>query len=223
MLTVHHLDHSRSSRILWMLEELHVPYRIVRYTRQKSLLAPASLKRVHPLGKAPVLEDNGQVMAESGAILEYLQETYDVDGRLRPAAGDERQACRFWLHYAEGSLMPPLLIALALTRLGRAPAPWLLRPVGRALGAGVRRGWLNGQLKTHAMFINNHLSTNPYFAGCDFSIADIQMSYTIAALLARGGHNELAHVRGWWRRIQLRPACQRAIQQGGPFDIPVQA
>lgn len=220
MLTVHHLDHSRSSRIIWMLEELHVPYEITHYPREKTLLAPEALKRVHPLGKAPVLEDDARVIAESGAILEYLQETYDADGHLRPEPGEARQACRFWLHYAEGSLMPPLLISLVLSRLGKAPVPWLLRPVGRALGAGVQRGWLNGQLATHTSFINHHLSIHPYFAGDTFSIADIQMSYPIAALLARTPASELVHVRDWWRRMQQRPAYQQAVSQGGPFDVP---
>lgn len=220
MLTVHHLDHSRSSRIIWMLEELRVPYEIVHYSREKTLLAPEVLKRVHPLGKAPVLEDDGRVIAESGAILEYLQETYDADDSLRPQAGEARQECRFWLHYAEGSLMPPLLVALVLSRLGQSPVPWLLRPVGRALGAGVQRGWLNGQLATHSAFIDRHLSTHPYFAGDTFSIADIQMSYPIAALLSRTEGTALAHVRDWWRRMQQRTAYQHAVAQGGPFDVP---
>ncbi len=220
MLTVHHLDHSRSSRIIWMLEELHVPYEIVHYQREKTLLAPPALKRIHPLGKAPVLVDDGQVIAESGAILEYLQETYDADDHLRPQAGESRQQCRFWLHYAEGSLMPPLLISLILSRLGKAPVPWLLRPVGRALGSGVQRGWLNGQLATHTAFINDHLSTHAYFAADGFSIADIQMSYPIAALLSRTKQGELVHVRNWWRRVQQRPAYQQAVAQGGPFDVP---
>lgn len=220
MLTVHHLENSRSSRIIWMLEELHIPYEIAHYSREKTLLAPETLKRVHPLGKAPVLVDDGLTLAESGAILEYLQETYDADDRLRPQSGQARQECRFWLHYAEGSLMPPLLIALVLSRLSGPPVPWLLRPVGRALGAGVQRGWLNGQIATHTTFINNHLATHQYFAGDTFSIADIQMSYPIAALLSRTREGELAHVRGWWRRVQQRPAYQRAVAQGGPFDVP---
>lgn len=223
MLTVHHLDHSRSSRIIWMLEELHVPYEIVHYQREKTLLAPPALKRIHPLGKAPVLVDDGQVIAESGAILEYLQETYDADDHLRPQTGEARQQCRFWLHYAEGSLMPPLLIALVLSRLGKSPVPWLLRPVGRALGAGVQRGWLNGQLATHTAFINDHLSSQAYFAADTFSIADIQMSYPIAALLSRTKQGELVHIRDWWRRVQQRPAYQQAVAQGGPFDVPADA
>ncbi len=123
MLTVHHLNQSRSQRILWALEELALPYQIVRYQREKTMLAPPALKKVHPLGKSPVIEDNGMVIAESGAILEYLQETYDSIGRFKPADAQGKQHYRFWLHYAEGSLMPLLLMRLLFTSLGKPPVP----------------------------------------------------------------------------------------------------
>lgn len=220
MLIVHHLNNSRSQRVLWALEELGLPHELVRYERQPNMLAPAALKKVHPLGKSPVIEDNGLILAESGAILEYLEENYDPDNRLRPQTPGEKLACRFWLHYAEGSLMPLLMIKLVLTQLGKAPVPWLLRPVGKALGLGVQKGWLNKQLVTHADFIESHLAQSPWFAGEHLSIADIQMSYPIMALLARGGLRDLEHTQAWFQRVQNRPAYQRALEQGGPVDIP---
>lgn len=136
MLTVHHLNQSRSHRVLWALEELGLTYEIVRYQREKSMLAPDSLKKVHPLGKSPVLEDNGLVLAESGAILEYLQETYDSASRFKPLDTTHKVQYRFWLHYAEGSLMPLLLMKLVFNSLGKPPVPFGLRTLGKALGQG---------------------------------------------------------------------------------------
>lgn len=139
MLTVHHLNQSRSHRVLWALEELGLTYEIVRYQREKSMLAPDSLKKVHPLGKSPVLEDNGLVLAESGAILEYLQETYDSASRFKPLDPAHKVQYRFWLHYAEGSLMPLLLMKLVFNSLGKPPVPFGLRTLGKALGQGVQK------------------------------------------------------------------------------------
>lgn len=220
MLIVHHLNNSRSQRILWMLEELQVPYQIVRYQRESTMLAPESLKAVHPLGKSPVVEDNGNILAESGAIIEYLQETYDPESRLKPISNEEKLRYRFWLHYAEGSLMPLLMMKLVFGRLGKAPVPWLLRPVGNLLGQGVQKAYLNKQISTHARYLDDSLQKNPWFAGQTFSAADIQMSFPVVALLARGGINDLPNLQNWFNKVQQRPAWQRAIQQGGPFDIP---
>lgn len=220
MLIVHHLNNSRSQRILWMLEELQVPYQIVRYQREPTMLAPALLKTVHPLGKSPVVEDNGNILAESGAIIEYLQETYDPESRLKPISNEEKLRYRFWLHYAEGSLMPLLMMKLVFGRLGKAPVPWLLRPVGNLLGQGVQKAYLNKQISTHARYLEDSLQKNPWFAGQSFSAADIQMSFPVVALLARGGNNDLPNLQNWFNKVQQRPAWQRAIQQGGPFDIP---
>lgn len=220
MIIVHHLNNSRSQRVLWMLEELELPYQIVRYQREPTMLAPESLKKVHPLGKSPVVEDNGHTLVESGAIIEYLQETYDPESRLKPIGAQDKLQYRFWLHYAEGSLMPLLMMKLVFGSLGKAPVPWLLRPVGSALGKGVQKAWLNKQLVTHARFIENHLATSPWFAGQAFSAADIQMSFPVLALLARGGLNDLPNLQAWLKNAQMRPAWQRAITQGGPFDLP---
>lgn len=219
MITVHHLNNSRSQRVLWMLEELELPWQIVRYQREPTMLAPEALKKVHPLGKSPVIEDNGRILAESGAIIEYLQETYDSESRLKPLVMEDKLQYHFWLHYAEGSLMPLLMIKLVLSRLGKAPVPWLLRPVGNALGQGVAKAYLNKQIATHARFIEAHLTHSPWFAGKAFSAADIQMIFPVIALVSRGGIHNLPHLQAWLKNAQLRPTWQRAIQQGGPFEI----
>lgn len=220
MITVHHLNNSRSQRVLWMLEELELPYQIVRYQREPTLLAPESLKKVHALGKSPVVEDSGNVIAESAAIIEYLQETYDTGSRLKPVTAQDKLEYRFWLHYAEGSLMPLLLMKLVFGSLGKSPVPWLLRPVGNLLGQGVQKAYLNKQILTHARFIEDHLGKTPWFAGQAFSAADIQMIFPAIALLARGGIKDLPNLEAWMKKAQMRPAWQKAIQQGGPFELP---
>lgn len=220
MITVHHLNQSRSQRVLWALEELGLPYQIVRYQREKTMLAPDSLKKIHPLGKSPVLDDDGTVIAESGAILEYLQETYDPDGILKPDDAALRLQYRFWLHYAEGSLMPLLLMKLVFSSLGKPPVPIGFRTLGKALGQGVQKAYLNKQIETHARYVESQLAIQPWFAGESLSMADIQMSYPVFALLARGGVDDLPNLISWKKRVEMRPAWQRAIQQGGPFDLP---
>ena len=220
MLKVHHLNQSRSQRILWALEELGLPYQLIHYQREKNMLAPASLKKVHPLGKSPVLEDDDLIIAESGAILEYLQETYDTNSQLKPQEREVRQQYRFWLHYAEGSLMPLLLMKLVFTSLGKPPVPFGVRTIGKMLGQGIQKAWLNKQIETHARFIEPQLAVKPWFAGEQLSMADIQMSFPIFALLSRGGITDLPHTQSWKKRVEMRPAWQRAIEQGGPVDLP---
>lgn len=220
MLKVHHLNKSRSQRVLWALEELGVPYELVRYQREKNMLAPEALKKVHPLGKSPVLEDNGRIIAESGAILEYLQENYDPQGTLKPTDADQRLRYRFWLHYAEGSLMPPLLMKLVFSSLGKPPVPLGFRTLGKALGQGVQKGYLNKQIETHARYIEAELGSQPWFTGGTPSMADIQMSFPVFALLARGGVDHLPNLQAWKKRVEQRPAWQRAIEKGGPFELP---
>lgn len=220
MLTVHHLNQSRSQRVIWALEELSLSYEIVHYQREKNMLAPASLKKVHPLGKSPVVEDNGLILAESGAILEYLQETYDTESRFKPLDPAHKVQYRFWLHYAEGSLMPLLLMKLIFASLGKPPIPFGLRALGSVLGQGVQKAWLNRQLETHARYIESHLAENSWFAGDALSMADIQMSFPIFALLARGGIENLPHIQAWKEKIEMRPGWQRTLEQGGPFSIP---
>ena len=219
MITVHHLNNSRSQRVLWMLEELEVPYQIKRYQRESTMLAPEALKKVHPLGKSPVITDENRVIAESGAILEYLAERYDAENRLKLNDEDERLQARYWLHYAEGSLMPLLVMKLIFSRMGKPPVPWLLRPIGNAFGKGVQKGYLDKQLATHREFIEQHLSNNAWFAGDRFSIADVQMSFPIQALTARGGAANSPAIQAWLAKVQSRAAWQRALQQGGEVKL----
>ncbi|MGV8926707.1 MAG: glutathione S-transferase family protein [Ewingella sp.] len=220
MITVHHLNNSRSQRILWMLEELEIPYQIQRYQRdEKTMLAPDSLKKVHPLGKSPILVDNDLTLAESGAIIEYLQEAYDAQGNLKPTDHFARQAYRYWLHYAEGSLMPILVMKLIFGRLGKPPMPWLIRPIAGAIGKGVQQNYLDKQLVTHGAYLEKHLADSTWFAGSDFSAADIQMSFPIEAMVSRGGLDKYPHVSRWLSTIQARPAYQKALEQGGPYHI----
>src|SRR5471032_3711373 len=220
MITVHHLNNSRSQRILWMLEELEVPYQIQRYQRdEKTMLAPEALKKVHPLGKSPVLVDNDLTLAESGAIIEYLQETYDAQGNLKPTDHFARQQFRYWMHYAEGSLMPILVMKLIFGRLGKPPMPWLIRPIAGAIGQGVQKNYIDKQLVTHMDYLEQHLATHPYFAGYQFSAADIQMSFPVEAISARAGLGKYPHLNAWLSNVTARPAYQKALETGGPFTI----
>ncbi|POU70764.1 glutathione S-transferase [Leclercia sp. LSNIH6] len=220
MIKVHHLNQSRSQRVLWALEELSLPYQIVRYQRDKTMMAPATLRKIHPLGKSPVLEDNGLILAESGAILEYLQETYDPGSQMKPQDRALKLQYRFWLHYAEGSLMPLLLMKLVFASLGKPPVPFGLRTLGKVLGQGVEKAYLNRQLETHARFLDSSLEKHRWFAGDHLSMADVQMSFPVFALLERGGIDNLSRLQSWKKNVEMRPAWQRAIQQGGPFEIP---
>lgn len=220
MITIHHLDNSRSQRILWMLEELGVPYDIELYQRDKgNLLAPESLKKVHPLGKSPVLVDDGLTLAESGAIIEYLQETYDLEGKFKPTEHVARQQYRYWLHYSEGSLMPLLVMKLIFGRLGQPPMPWLIRPIGHAIGKGVQKNYLDKQIANHLRYMEAHLTTQHWFAGNNFSAADIQMSFPIEAIESRGGLEAYPHLQAWLSAVQVRPAYQQALKKGGPYQL----
>jgi glutathione S-transferase len=220
MIIVHHLNNSRSQRILWLLEELGLAYEIKYYTRDpKTLLAPPELRALHPLGKAPILTDGDLVLAESGAILEYLLETYG-EGRLQPKKpSEEARRFTYWLHYAEGSTMSPLLLSLIFSRLPEGPIPFYLRPVVRSLSTAVLKTYVNPQLKLHFDFMEGELQKNPWFCGPAFTAADIQMSFPVEAGAARGLFNEnRPHLRAYLRRIHERPAYRRALQRGGPYE-----
>lgn len=219
MITVHHLNNSRSQRVLWLLEELEVPYQIKIYQRGDSMLAPPELKKVHPLGKSPTITDGNRVVAESGAILEYLESQYDAEGKLKLHDEEEVIQSRYWLHYAEGSLMPLLVMKLIFSRMGKAPVPWLLRPIGSAFGKGVQKGYLDPQLANHRQFIEQHLARHPWFAGSHFSLADIQMSFPLQALSARGGAADSPAIQAWLAKVQSRAAWQRALEKGGKVDL----
>ncbi|MGF7173779.1 glutathione S-transferase [Azospirillum doebereinerae] len=219
MITVHHLNNSRSQRVLWLLEELELPYEVVRYERDPATMAaPASLRAVHPLGKSPVVVDDGLTIAESGAILEYIVGQHG-HGRLRPAPGTaERLRCTYWLHYAEGSLMPLLLLKLVMDRMGRPPMPFLLRPLARQIGRGVTGVMVTPRLTQHLDFLEESLKNAPWFAGEEFSVADIQMSFPIEAAASRAGLNgSRPWLMAWLERIHARPAYRRALDRGGPY------
>lgn len=219
MLTLHHLNNSRSQRILWLLEELGLPYEIKRYERNaKTMLAPPELKAVHPLGKSPLLSDDGLVIAESGAIIEYLLERYG-NGQFLPAAGTpEFLRYRYWLHYAEGSLMPLLVMKLVLSSVpGRTPA--LIRPIGRAIVGGVEQAFLGPQLKLHLDYVEAELGKSQWFVGDELTGADFQMSFPLEAASARAGGAQRPRIKAFVERIQSRPAYRRAIDKGGAYGI----
>lgn len=220
MIRLHHLENSRSQRVLWLLEELALPYEVVRYSRHpQTMLAPPELKAVHPLGKSPVITDGEVTVAESGAIIEYLLETYGA-GRLEPAPGTpERRQYRYWLHYAEGSAMPPLLLKLVFGFLPKS-SPALLRPLVRKIAEAAQRRFIDPQIRAHLDFQEAALAASVWFAGDDFSAADIQMSFPLEAAAARGGLDaRWPHLDAFLRRIQARPAYQRALAQGGPYQL----
>lgn len=221
MIVVHHLEKSRSQRVLWLLEELGLPYEVKVYPRDpKTLLAPKALMAVHPLGKSPAITDGDIAVAESGAIIEYLIERYDSAGRLKPAAGTQAALdYRYWLHYAEGSLMTPLILALVFARLPRQPMPFFVKPVVKGLCAKVMASYVRPQLQTHFRFVEQWLAKSDGFAGEAFSAADIQMSYPLMAAMERGGI-ELPRVRDFVARMKARPAWQRAESKYGPFELP---
>lgn len=221
MITVHHLNNSRSQRVLWLLEELGLEYEIQHYQRDPvTMLAPPSLRAIHPLGKSPVLTDGDRTVAESGAIIEYLLEQYG-NGRLVPAAGTpQRLRYRYWLHYAEGSAMPPLLLKLIFGRLARSPMPVLLRPLAAMIASGMQRKFIDPQLRTHLGFMESELDKSTWFAGDEFTAADIQMSFPIEGARSRGGLDaHYPNLLKFLEAIHARPAYQRALEKGGPYDL----
>ena len=219
MLTVHHLNNSRSQRLLWLLEELGLAYEIVRYQRLPDMRAPAELRAIHPLGKSPVIIDNDNTIAESGAIIEYLIETYGQGRLIPPPKTPERLRYTYWMHYAEGSAMPPLLLKLLFTVMPKR-APALLRPVVRKVSTQVLTALVNPQLKQHMDFWEAELSKSEWFAGEAFTAADIQMSFPLEAAAARAGL-EQRHPKAiaFLDRIHARPAYQRALDKGGPYRV----
>lgn len=221
MLTVHHLNNSRSQRVLWLLEELGVPYEIKRYERDpKTMLAPPELRAVHPLGKSPVITDDGQTIAESGAIIEYLIGKYG-QGRFAPAPGTpERLRYTYWLHYAEGSAMPPLLLKLVALRIASAPMPFFAKPIARKIAATLQSSFIDPQLELHLGYINQELGKTGWFVGNDFTAADVQMSFPLEAATARGGmEGQIPAVVDFLKRIHARPAYQRALECGGKYEL----
>ena len=221
MLIVHHLENSRSQRVLWLLEELGVPYEVKQYARdKKTMLAPRELRAVHPLGKSPVITDGEQTVAESGAIVEYLVDRYG-EGKFSPAAGTPaRLRYTYWLHYAEGSAMPPLLLKLVFERMAKGPAPLLVRPIVRGIAKKVLTTFVDPQVELHMSYIEGELGKNAWFAGDEFTAADIQMSFPLEAAASRAGiEGKTPRIMAFLERIHARPAYQRALERGGPYEL----
>ena len=221
MIVVHHLENSRSQRVLWLLEELALPYRIERYARDpKTLLAPPALRRVHQLGKSPVIEDDGLVLAESGAIIDYLAQRHGAVQRLVPSPeSPDRLRYTYWLHYAEGSMMPPLLMQLVFSRLPKNPMPFFARPIVRALAGKVQSTFLGPQIALHLDHVERELERTGWFAGTHFSAADIQMSFPLEAAAARADLSSRPRIRNFLDRIHARPAYRAALEKGGPYAL----
>ncbi len=211
-LTLHHLEQSRSQRALWLLEELGVDYDMKRYPRTRAGRAPDELREVHPLGKSPVITHDGQVIAESGALVEYVLDNFG-DGRMRPAAGSEdHQRYRFFLHFAEGSMMAPLLVKLITGRLKKG-VPLL----GKTIAGKIDGAFTDGEIRRHLDFVESSLDGREWLAG-ELSGADVMMSYPLMASLSRGdivGDRDYPNVRAYVKRIEARPAWKRAVDRGG--------
>ena len=221
MIIVHHLNNSRSQRILWLLEELGQSYEVKRYQRDaKTMLAPTELRAVHPLGKSPVISDGEVTLAESGAIVEYLAGKYGA-GKLVPADGTpEKLRYTYWMHFAEGSMMPPLLLKLIFDRIESGPMPFFVRPIARKISGTAKDLMVLPNLKRLLDFIEDELDKCEWFAGNAFSAADIQMSFPMEAASARGGLDE-KRAKSWafLQRIHARPAYQRALEKGGKYEL----
>lgn len=221
MIIVHHLNNSRSQRVLWLLEELGVPCEIRKYERDaKTMLAPPELQKVHPLGKSPVITDGDITVAESGAIIEYLVERYG-NGRLAPAIGSlDRLRWRYWMHFAEGSAMPPLLLKLIFDKVASAPMPFFVKPIARGISAKVQSMMVTPNLQRQLDFMEGELAKSEWFVGNEFSAADVQMSFPIEAAAQRAGLDasrpKLMH---WLKRIHARPAYKKALERGGPYSF----
>ena len=223
MITVHHLEASRSQRILWLLEELGLPYELKVYKRHpKTRLAPPELKQVHPLGKSPVITDGELVVAESAPILEYIVETYgsgpgDVSQLMSGPGTPEHRQQSFWMHFAEGSLMNWAVMKLVFMTIPTQPMPFFVRPIARELCKKVQQQLIDPNLQTSLAFMDQHLATHTWFAGDRITLADFQMSFAVEALLARGDDAlRYKHVKAYRDRMVARPAYQRAIAKGGP-------
>ncbi len=222
MITVHHLNNSRSQRVLWLLEELGIAYEIKKYQRDaKTMLAPPELTRVHPLGKSPVITDNSVTVAESGAIMEYLLETYGA-GRLVPPSGTEdKRRFTYWMHFAEGSAMPPLLLKLIFDRIGSGQGmPFFVKPIAKGIAGKVKGLMVEPNLKRQLDFMEGELNRSEWFAGSEFSAADIQMSFPIEAAAQRAGlDGSRPKLMVYLKKIHARPAYKRALERGGPYSF----
>ena len=221
-LIVHHLENSRSQRLLWLLEELQLKYEIKRYTRHpETMLAPDELRAVHPLGKSPILEDDGEVYAESGAILEHVAQNHGGEHLVPDVGTQSYKRCRFWLHYAEGSLMPILLLNLVLERMRSSSAPFFVKPVIRTVAQKLDDAFVRAQTRLHLGFVEQELEAGTWLAGGHLSLADIQMSFPLEAGMKRLDKAEVKYpnIGAYLERIHSLPAYKRALERGGPYRL----
>ena len=221
MLTVHHLENSRSQRILWLLEELGVDYEIQSYERDKETsLAPPELIAIHPLGKSPVITDDDVTVAESGAIIEYLIDKHD-DGSLRPTAGTaERRDYTYWMHYAEGSFSPLMLVSLLVAKIETAPVPFFVKPIAKGIAGKLRDNFLDRNVTRNLDFIEATLAESTWFCGDGFTAADVQMSFAIDAAEVRTNLREdYPNIAAYLDRARARPAYVAAVERGGPYGL----
>lgn len=201
------------------MEELGLSYEIVRYERdKKTMLAPPELRKIHPLGKSPVITDNDHVLAESGAIIEYLLDKYG-EGRLRPAKDNDKLKYTFWLHYAEGSLMSPLLLTLIFSKIENSPMPFFVKPIAKGISQKVKQAFINPNIKTHFDYLESALEKSRWFAGDEFTAADIQLSFPIEAAQSRGLLKDRPKLQAFLKAIHSRPAYIRALERGGDYSI----
>ncbi len=221
MLTIHHLENSRSQRILWLLEELGVDYEVKRYKRdKKTSLAPPELLAIHPLGKSPVITDGELTVAESGAIVEYLVNKYD-NGRLLPVAGTTgRNAFTYWLHYAEGTFAPLMFMSLIMSRIETAPMPFFARPIAKGIVAKVRGDYLGQNIKSNLDFMETTLTNSTWFCGDAMTAADIQMSFAVETAEVRTNlATDYPKLGALLERMRALPAYQAALEKGGPYEL----
>ena len=221
MSTVHHLENSRSHRILWLLEELGVEYEIKQYQRDpETKLAPQSLKDIHPLGKAPVISDDDIVVAESGAITEYLMSKYS-DGKLGP--GDDpatQRAYSYYMHYAEGTVMPLMIVGLLMSRIESAKLPFFIKPIAKGITGKVRENYLNPNLSSNLAFMESTLSQSKWFTGDSLTAADIQMSFIAEGLNVNLDlDNDFPNLARFLKQCRDSEGYQRAEARGGALTL----
>ena len=220
MVILHHLENSRSHRILWLLEELGVPYEIRHYKRdRRTSLAPPELLKIHPLGKSPVITDDGTTIAESGAIIEYLVDRYGKGALVPPQRTPEKMRYTYWMHFAEGTAMPPLVMKLVFNRIERAPAPFFVKPIARRISGKVKASFIDPNLRRIVKHIEDEPGRDGWFAGSEFTAADIQMSFPVEGAAVRAGGEAMPNIRRFLDRIHERPAYKRAIEKGGKVEV----
>ncbi len=221
MIIVHHLNNSRSQRILWLLEELGLEYEIKKYQRDpKTMLAPPELRAIHPLGKSPVITDGDTMVAESGAIIEYLVEQYGGGKFVPPAGTPEKRQYTYFMHYAEGSAMTPLLMKLVFDKVATSPMPFFAKPIAKGIAQKVKSSYINPQIAQHLQFLEGELAKRSWFAGEQFTAADVQVSFVLEAAASRGGLDEkYPKLASFLTKIHARPAYQRGLERGGKYEL----